>query len=189
MCLTSCPISITPCSLFVFVSCRVREDTKLSRNTQVYIKKPLNAFMLFLKEKRPTVTPAIKRRGNRAVTSHLGSVVSVLYLRTSSNCICRHLALILDIFYIVVDIFGKQWKSLSSKEQEKYYKEAKHQRFLHQQQHLEWSANENYVSPRRSHISKNKEAVKITKTNNVWVCVCFIGQNGPKGRKAKTARN
>lgn len=65
--------SITRSSLFVFVSCRVRKEIKRPQK-----KKPVNAFMLFMKEKRPTVKSTIKRRGNSAVTAHLGSVVSVL---------------------------------------------------------------------------------------------------------------
>lgn len=69
------------------------------------------------------------------------------------------------MFYIVdtVGIFCLQWKSLSSKEQEKYVKEAEHQRFLHQQEHPDCSANENSVSPHWSHASRNEEVVKNNK--------------------------
>lgn len=68
-------------SLF-FVSCRVRKETKHSQKKRVYTKKPLNAFRLFMQDMRPTVGPTIKRRGNSAVTAHLGSVVSVLHVIT-----------------------------------------------------------------------------------------------------------
>lgn len=44
---------------------------------QVYIKKPPNAFMLFLKEQRPLVRPELKTSGSKAVLTYLGAVVSV----------------------------------------------------------------------------------------------------------------
>lgn len=60
-----------------FVSCRESKRTKLLQKKQVYIKKPLNAFMLFMKEKRSTVRPSIRVQGSGVVNAFLGSVVSV----------------------------------------------------------------------------------------------------------------
>lgn len=44
---------------------------------QVYVKKPLNAYMLFLKEQRPHVKPKLKSRGNAGVNAYVGEKVSV----------------------------------------------------------------------------------------------------------------
>lgn len=64
-------------SLFVL---RESKRTKQTQKNQVYIKKPLNAFMLFMKEQRPNVRPAISLQGSGAVSAFLGLVVSVALL-------------------------------------------------------------------------------------------------------------
>ncbi|CAF94530.1 unnamed protein product [Tetraodon nigroviridis] len=91
-------------------SSRKRKQAERPQKQQVYIKKPLNAFMLFMKEQRPTVRPSIRCQGSGAVNAFLGKV----------------------------------WKSLSKKEQEKYYEAAEKERFLHQQKYPGWSNKENY---------------------------------------------
>lgn len=42
-----------------------------------YIKKPPNAFMLFLEEQRPYVAPELRRQGTSKVNKALGKKVSV----------------------------------------------------------------------------------------------------------------
>lgn len=64
--------------LLVSVFDRKRNQTERPQKKQVYIKKPLNAFMLFMKEQRPTVRPAIRCQGSGAVNAFLGTVVRVL---------------------------------------------------------------------------------------------------------------
>lgn len=64
--------------LFVSVFDRKRNQTERPQKKQAYIKKPLNAFMLFMKEQRPTVRPAIRCQGSGAVNAFLGTVVRVL---------------------------------------------------------------------------------------------------------------
>lgn len=64
--------------LFVSVSDRKINQTERPQKKQAYIKKPLNAFMLFMKEQRPTVRPAIRCQGSGAVNAFLGTVVRVL---------------------------------------------------------------------------------------------------------------
>lgn len=64
-------------SLFVL---RESKRTKQTQKNQVYIKKPLNAFMLFMKEQRPNVRPAIGLQGSGAVSAFLGLAVSVALL-------------------------------------------------------------------------------------------------------------
>ncbi|XP_029696663.1 transcription factor 7-like 1-A isoform X2 [Takifugu rubripes] len=43
-------------------------------NNRVYIKKPPNAFMLFMEQQRPNVSKEIWRKGSGAVNSHLAAI-------------------------------------------------------------------------------------------------------------------
>lgn len=40
-----------------------------------YIKKPLNAFMVFMREHRPFIDEEVKRKGNGVVNMHLAQTV------------------------------------------------------------------------------------------------------------------
>lgn len=40
-----------------------------------YIKKPLNAFMVFMREQRPHIDDEVKRKGNGVVNMHLAQKV------------------------------------------------------------------------------------------------------------------
>lgn len=44
---------------------------------QAYIKKPLNAFMLFLQEQKKLLSSDLLQHGSRVVNTHLGSMVRV----------------------------------------------------------------------------------------------------------------
>lgn len=46
---------------------------------EVYIKKPPNAFMLFMKEKRPNISKEFWRKGSGAVNSYLAARARVFY--------------------------------------------------------------------------------------------------------------
>lgn len=65
--------------LFLLLCCR--KNGTSPAGPQVYIKKPPNAFMLFLKEQRPLVQPELKTTGSKAVLTYLGAMVSV-YLKS-----------------------------------------------------------------------------------------------------------
>ncbi|CAB1422740.1 unnamed protein product, partial [Pleuronectes platessa] len=45
-------------------------------------------------------------------------------------------------------IIGKKWRALSENKQDKYYKEAKRLKQLHNQLYPDWSEKENYVRPK-----------------------------------------
>lgn len=123
------------------MSCRESKRTKRLQKKQVYIKKPLNAFMLFMKDKRSSVRPSIRVQGSGAVNAFLGSVVSVQLL-------CVYLLMLSEEeIHRLCFILGPKWKSLSREEQQKYFEEAEKQRILHQQQYPGWSTRDNYVSP------------------------------------------
>ncbi|XP_034556584.1 transcription factor Sox-9-like [Notolabrus celidotus] len=53
---------------------RKRKCESLQDQDKPYIKKPLNAYMLFTKEQRPKVVVDIARRGSAAVAQHLGTM-------------------------------------------------------------------------------------------------------------------
>lgn len=55
-------------------SCR---EGKQQKGDLDYIKKPPNAFMLFLEEQRPFVTPELRRQGTSKVNKALGKRVSL----------------------------------------------------------------------------------------------------------------
>ena len=59
------------------LSCRTVKGNWLGKKKQFYVKKPPNAFMLFMRDMRPKVGPEIKSRGSAAVNSFLGEEVSV----------------------------------------------------------------------------------------------------------------
>ena len=80
--------------LFLLLCCRKHGASPAG--PQVYIKKPPNAFMLFLKEQRPLVRPELKTTGSKAVLTHLGTMVSVyliflLILRSRMGLLEQHI--------------------------------------------------------------------------------------------------
>lgn len=44
-----------------------------------YVKKPLNAFMVFMKEQRPYIDVELKSKGNGVVSMYLAQKVSPVY--------------------------------------------------------------------------------------------------------------
>lgn len=55
------------------------EDTQ-----EVYVKKPPNAFMLFMTQQRPNVSKQFWRKGSGVVNSHLAAIVRLFYSLLSS---------------------------------------------------------------------------------------------------------
>lgn len=53
---------------------------------EVYIKKPPNAFMLFVTEKRPDISQQLWRKGSSTVTSSLAAMVRDFYSRWANSC-------------------------------------------------------------------------------------------------------
>ena len=58
-------------------SCRKRKLENQQDDDRPYIKKPPNAFMLFLKEQRPCLMSELNTKDNAAVNKILGQRVSV----------------------------------------------------------------------------------------------------------------
>lgn len=53
---------------------RNKVQEQLEKN-RPYIKKPLNAFMVFMREQRPHIDEEVKRKGNGVVNMHLAQKV------------------------------------------------------------------------------------------------------------------
>ncbi|XP_077358089.1 transcription factor 7-like 1-B isoform X2 [Festucalex cinctus] len=117
-----------------------REEQDNKNKSETYIKKPLNAFMLFRQEQRP-------------------KVVALLNIRNSAD---------------VNKVVGQMWKSLTKKEQRKYYELADAEKLLHTQRHPDWSCTDNYGKKRKRKRAKLKgrsqEETCQTTSPNVATC-------------------
>ncbi|XP_077595661.1 uncharacterized protein LOC144211959 [Stigmatopora nigra] len=106
------------------------ENDRKRSDQQQYIKKPLNAFMLFRQEQRP-------------------QVVAMHNIRNSAD---------------VNKVIGQMWKSLTKREQKKYYDQADTAKKLHTQQHPDWSCTENYGKKRK------RARVKVDSNSQEDIC-------------------
>lgn len=66
----------------MFLSIRHKKKKKEPevKDEKSYIEKPLNAFMLFMEEQRPTIAPELWKKGSGSVNAFLGKLVTVLYI-------------------------------------------------------------------------------------------------------------
>lgn len=62
--------------------CREENPGQQLKDDLTYIKKPPNAFMLFLEEQRPLVAPELRRQGTSKVNKALGKKVRLEKLLT-----------------------------------------------------------------------------------------------------------
>lgn len=60
------------------MSCRQKKAEHQPAEQQQYVKKPLNAYMLFLQEQRPQVNAEIESKGSNMGLTFLGAQVRVL---------------------------------------------------------------------------------------------------------------
>lgn len=83
------------------------------------------------------------------------------------------------------DVARAQWKSLSKKQQRKYYELADAAKLLHSQQHPDWSCTENYVSRRERNAppSNQVQILGESTTKAHLTCVCVF-----QGKKRKRQR-
>lgn len=56
-------------------------DSDEDSDEEVYIKKPPNAFMLFMMEQRPHISQELWRKGSSTVNSYLATMVRDFYSR------------------------------------------------------------------------------------------------------------
>lgn len=112
------------------------------------IKKPLNAFMLYMKEMRAKVIAECTLKESAAINQILGRRVRPLaggLAGIASNPF--HPGMVSsfpDAPHPPASLL--QWHALSREEQAKYYELARKERQLHMQLYPGWSARDNYVS-------------------------------------------
>lgn len=127
---------------------KTQADTKAEKEAKKpVIKKPLNAFMLYMKEMRAKVIAECTLKESAAINQILGRRVRPLAVgwqgspptpftlgRLPNSLMHPSVPLLL------------QWHALSREEQAKYYELARKERQLHMQLYPGWSARDNYVS-------------------------------------------
>ncbi|KAI4470189.1 transcription factor 7 family member [Holotrichia oblita] len=109
-----------------------------------HIKKPLNAFMLYMKEMRAKVVAECTLKESAAINQILGRKTKRWRYGHHPY---RPLTYCLLMMYIVRHGYNcvvAQWHSLSREEQAKYYEKARQERQLHMQLYPGWSARDNY---------------------------------------------
>ncbi|WAQ96319.1 LOW QUALITY PROTEIN: T7L1B-like protein [Mya arenaria] len=137
-----------------------------------HIKKPLNAFMLFMKEQRAKVVAECTLKESAAINQILGRRWHALdrseqakYYEMARKEKELHLQLYpgwsaRDNYAVHAKkkkrkcdvVKGEKWHSLAKEEQAKYYDMARKEKDLHLQLHPGWSARDNYGS----HVRKKK---------------------------------
>ncbi|XP_047661542.1 transcription factor 7 isoform X7 [Tachysurus fulvidraco] len=115
------------------------------------IKKPLNAFMLYMKEMRAKVIAECTLKESAAINQILGRRLKTFH------CVCV-----------------LQWHALTREEQAKYYELARKERQLHMQLYPSWSARDNYTTlltvPRRK-----KKCIRYLQRGQ---CTCHNSSDG-----------
>ncbi|XP_047661541.1 transcription factor 7 isoform X6 [Tachysurus fulvidraco] len=99
------------------------------------IKKPLNAFMLYMKEMRAKVIAECTLKESAAINQILGRRLKTFH------CVCV-----------------LQWHALTREEQAKYYELARKERQLHMQLYPSWSARDNYGKKKRRKRDKQQDS-------------------------------
>ncbi|KAH0615909.1 hypothetical protein JD844_026536 [Phrynosoma platyrhinos] len=108
------------------------EQRKEQEPKRPHIKKPLNAFMLYMKEMRANVVAECTLKESAAINQILGRRVWQ------------------SMFW--------SWHALSREEQAKYYELARKERQLHMQLYPGWSARDNYGKKKKRKREKLQES-------------------------------
>lgn len=120
------------------------------------IKKPLNAFMLYMKEMRAKVIAECTLKESAAINQILGRRV-----RPQARWAGRGgTSLMIALHIPSAPPSPLQWHALSREEQAKYYELARKERQLHMQLYPGWSARDNYVSGQQ-HTGMGRGTFKI----------------------------
>lgn len=140
------------CELFCVLTCSQRFAGEHHTEQQQYVKKPLNAYMLYLKEQRSNVKAEIRSKGGSAVNAFLGAQVSVTFETLFHLFVLKYwqekyLTTSCETFRCLrFTVLRPQWKTLTKQQKAKYFQEAEQQRLLHKRLNPGWSTKDNYVS-------------------------------------------
>lgn len=153
--------------------CREENHEQQLKDDLTYIKKPPNAFMLFLEEQRPLVAPELRRQGTSKVNKALGKKVRLekpfphatretdvcfRFCQRKLDCVGilqsgSELAFSSCLYaYLTTCVLlpRPQWKSLTVQEKAKYFHQARITALRHKQLYPGWNNSKNYVRPPRT---------------------------------------
>lgn len=142
---------------------------KKEEEKKPHVKKPLNAFMLYMKEMRAKVVAECTLKESAAINQILGRKVrsarapQAAWTASPAFPAPHHLTL------------SPQWHNLSREEQAKYYELARKERQLHSQLYPTWSARDNYVS------APLALAAAPARRSGEWGVVMFIDDSQGQG--------
>ncbi|XP_032281171.1 transcription factor 7 isoform X2 [Phoca vitulina] len=143
-------------------SLKTQAESKVEKEAKKpTIKKPLNAFMLYMKEMRAKVIAECTLKESAAINQILGRRV-----RPQAGGLAGvgpdHLhpgaALLIPWCTPPTPSSPLQWHALSREEQAKYYELARKERQLHMQLYPGWSARDNYGKKKRRSREKHQES-------------------------------
>jgi len=109
-----------------------RKESRQNKKKDTHIKKPLNAFMLYMKEMRPVVQAECTLKESAAINQLLGR-------RWQANAIKQ-----LPPSAAINQLLGRRWHGLSREEQAKYYEKARVERQKHMQMYPHWNARSDF---------------------------------------------
>lgn len=159
-----------------------RSVSSNNSNNMSHVKKPLNAFMLYMKEQRPRVVNEYTLKESAAINQILGKQVPVysnllpsIPLSTILTNVLRpstthdypfHQFSNLPFHsppshynnHLITVLLLFQWHSLSREEQQKYYEMARKERQRHQQLYPGWTARDNYAIHQRKKKKKRDKS-------------------------------
>nr|CAD7263936.1 unnamed protein product [Timema shepardi] len=129
-----------------------------------HIKKPLNAFMLYMKEMRAKVVAECTLKESAAINQILGRRVDEMAKAVDRQVIHwppYHCEL------NSIEMAWAQWHSLTREEQAKYYEKARQERQLHMQLYPGWSARDNYGYGAKKKKRKKERSTSDTGGTNI----------------------
>uniref|UniRef100_A0A3P9J1U9 Transcription factor 7 like 2 n=1 Tax=Oryzias latipes TaxID=8090 RepID=A0A3P9J1U9_ORYLA len=139
------------------------------KKKQVHIKKPLNAFMLYMKEMRAKVVAECTLKESAAINQILGRRVSPDPRRRLRRTVWKPESWYTFSWVTLVHLLLTfQWHALSREEQAKYYELARKERQLHMQLYPGWSARDNYGK------RKKRKREKQQAESNVPTCCLSV---------------
>ncbi|XP_053108473.1 lymphoid enhancer-binding factor 1 isoform X3 [Hemicordylus capensis] len=152
------------------------EQRKEQEPKRPHIKKPLNAFMLYMKEMRANVVAECTLKESAAINQILGRRAEVTGSNIPLSSCSRK--------------WGRQntrwfspnrseWHALSREEQAKYYELARKERQLHMQLYPGWSARDNYGKKKKRKREKLQESTSGGKRNAFSTCKAKAATSGP----------
>ncbi|PRD35125.1 UNVERIFIED_CONTAM: pan [Trichonephila clavipes] len=200
------PPSVHPLSQTQNTGNHVESATRShSEQKKSHIKKPLNAFMLFMKEQRPSVMQECTLKESAAINQILGK----RFEKVKSTCISNPVNIQCHIETKVLELKNipsswhkhvkARWHNLSREEQGVYYEKAREERQNHLIKYPGWTARDNYAHNSKkkkrkrdksqdggnSILSLRYQAIQILNETINIACFPCVDGNSPKKCRAR----